>query len=99
MRSWVLLVLAACAGDPPMAIDYDAACTVPEDCVAVEQHGYCGACPSVQALSLDGAAAFLGDQEAYGRPKCRVTILPACVPVDLTGVTVTCEAQLCGTGG
>lgn len=96
MRSWMLLSLAACAGDPPMVIDYDAACTAPEDCLLVVQNGYCGACDGVGSLSADGAALFLDDQEAYGRPHCRETILIGCNPVDLSLVTATCEAQTCG---
>jgi hypothetical protein len=96
LRPLTLLVLAACAGDPPDAADYDAACMTPEDCVLVVQNGYCGACDGMAALSTDGAALFLDDQEAYGEPHCRVTILPGCSPVDLTLSTATCEAQVCG---
>lgn len=96
MRSWMLLLLAACAGDPPLFPDYDAACATPEDCVLVVQNGYCGGCDGVGSLSAEGAALFLDDQEAYGRPRCRNIILPACNPVDLTLATATCEAQTCG---
>ena len=96
MRWFLLIGVAACAGDPPVLADYDANCTAPEDCVLVVQNGYCGACDGVASLSADGAALFLEDQEAYGSPHCRVTIIPACNPVDLTLAAATCEAQTCG---
>lgn len=96
MRPLVLLLLAACAGDPPQVVDYDAACTAPEDCVLVVQNGYCGACDAAAALSTDGAALFVDDQETYGAPTCRSTIDPACTPVDLTKLAASCEAQVCG---
>jgi hypothetical protein len=99
MRWFLLIGFAACAGDPPVLADYDATCTAPEDCVLVVQSGYCGACDAAASLSADGASQFLDDQEAYGRPRCRETILIGCNPVDLSLVTATCEAQVCAVAG
>jgi hypothetical protein len=100
LRPFTLVLLAACASDPPVLADYDATCAAPEDCVVVVQSGYCGACDSVVALSADGAALFVDDQEAYGTPTCRSTIDIGCPPsVDLTGAIATCEAQVCGLAG
>ncbi len=99
MRWFLLIGVAACASDPPLLADYDAACAAPEDCVVVVQRGYCGACDAAASLSADGAALFLDDQEAYGSPRCRVTIVPLCNPVDLTLASATCEAQVCAVAG
>ena len=99
LRPFLLVLLAACAGDPPQPTDYDAACAGPEDCVLVVQNGYCGACDGVASLSADGAALFVDDQDAYGAPTCRSTIDPGCTPVDLTQLAASCEAQVCGVAG
>jgi hypothetical protein len=95
MRPLVLLLLTGCASDPPLSADYDAACAGPEDCVLVLQNGYCGACDAAAALSADGSALFVSDQEAYGQPACRGTVDPACSPVDLTQLAASCEARVC----
>ncbi len=101
---WLAVVaLSGCAlFEPPPApvpSDYDASCSVAEDCAVVQWYaGFCGSdCPSWEALAANAAQQFADDQATYeDQHPCHEWCDLGCsgLPPE-EEVSVTCDAGTC----
>jgi hypothetical protein len=92
----VLAVLAAC--EQPDPDDFDATCVVDDDCAVVVDQGFCGACSTLTALTVDDADVFERRQARYDDVHvCRGIILPGCSDLDVEGTEAWCDDGTCAT--